>query len=188
MLTCEKDNLRKHLQQTRKAQDLVSLEQKSNVIQEILLSENIWQTSLNIGLYAPIQGEVRTNILIDSALKNNKNLLLPRCGSEQGHMDFYICKSLADLEFGSFNILEPRLDICKKQNEMDLLIVPALAFDQKGYRLGFGGGYYDRFLQKNVNIPCIGLAFAWQMFETLPSETWDMPVNGIINEEGILWI
>ncbi len=186
-----KDIFRKELLAKRKEQNQEIAKAKSIQAQQLLLAENIWKNAACIGLYMPTAGEIDTKILLEAAWQDKKTVLLPRCDPKQmGIMDFFICDNYNDLERGNFNILEPKAHTNIWQNNFDLLIVPAVGFDKKGYRIGFGGGYYDRFLSRHNNTPSLGLAFAWQILDNVPENAWnewDMQVNAIVSEDGVLW-
>ncbi len=187
-----KEFKRRELLNRRKIQDKDLALSKSSQIQNALLTENIWKSATNIALYMPISGEVDTKILLEAAWIDKKTVFLPRCNRQlKGNMDFFICNSYADLELGNYNILEPKSHTILWDNSFDLLILPAVGFDKNGYRLGFGGGYYDRFLSKNTTTFSLGLAFSWQILDNLSPDfwnEWDIKVNAIAYEDGILWI
>ncbi len=153
-----------------------------------------WQSATSVGLYMPIIGEVDTELLCKNAFESGKTVYFPRCQQEQsGQMDFIACAGFDDLEKGAYGIYAPRQDLCPKYNslpDIDVLITPGVCFDTSGYRIGFGGGYYDRFLQKmqHKNIFYLGLAFSWQIIDNLPHESWDIPLQALATEGGILWI
>ncbi len=186
-----KKELRKQLIAKRKAQDQALAGQKSFQAQHVLLAEDFWINASSVALYMPIGGEMDTHVLLQAAWDAKKNVLLPRCvDNEQKLMDFFACNSLNDLELGSFNILEPKARMPLWQQTIDLLLLPAVGFDSRGYRLGFGGGYYDRFLALERHKLCVGFAFSWQIMD-MPTHfwgEWDMPVKVIVSEDSVLWI
>ena len=94
--------------------------------------------------------EVDTSKIIETALKDGKRIAVPKCIDKTGLMDFYFIDSTDCLKKGSFSIMEPDEEICEKVTDFSdgLCLVPGLCFDYQGYRLGFGKGYYDRFLEK----------------------------------------
>ncbi len=190
MVTSDKDKVRKDMLFRRKEQSKDMASVKSKQTQEIVLAQDFWQKATTIALYMPISGEVNTDLLLKNAWANEKTVLLPRCHThEKGLMDFFSCKSYADLTLGKFNIMEPKKHIDPWQSTIDLIIIPGVAFDTHGYRLGFGAGYYDRFLNKFPHSLSIGLAFSWQIIQPKPIwNNWDMQVKVVISEEGILWI
>ena len=99
-----------------------------------------------------------------------------------------LLKSFKELEPGFFNILTPKKEFQRfiDPQEIDLVIVPGVAFKKDGYRVGYGGGYYDRFLSKIPDVPTIAIAFSLQMVDDLPSDSFDIPVDYIYTEESII--
>ncbi len=190
MPTTKKEVLRKKMLAKRKDQNQDLAASKGMQAQNILLAQEFWQNAHNIAIYMPIQAELDTSLLIQNAWASKKNVLLPRCRKQEaGMMDFFPCTNYADLTKGMYNILEPKEHIKPWQGNIDLLILPALAFAKTGHRLGFGAGYYDRFLALGKVKHCVGLVFAWQVIDdTSIWGDWDMQVNAIVSEEGVLWI
>ncbi len=125
-----------------------------------LLNMWIYRESDTIFLYASKDIEVDTFMIINESLKRGKKVALPRCVDGTRDMDFYLIESLDDLENGSFGVLEPIVDKCEKITDFSkgLCVVPALAFDKNGYRLGYGKGYYDRFLS-NFKAQTVGICY-----------------------------
>jgi 5-formyltetrahydrofolate cyclo-ligase len=109
---------------------------------------------------------------------NNKNLVLPRVNNE--NLDLYLIESLDDLEEGAYGIMEPKTT-CKKvlPDDIDLALIPGVAFDKKGHRIGFGKGYYDR-LETKLTCKKIGIAYDFQIVDEIPFESHDLPVDLLI--------
>ncbi len=196
-----KDTLRKAMLQRRKAAPFATITQDSDTIHAILCAHEVWKKSQSVALYMAQNDEVHTKSLVHKAWEEGKHVYLPRCREKAyGFMDFYACNSEADIAPGAFGIYEPTAEAAARKGALleasaglwplDLLLVPGVVFDKAGYRIGFGGGYYDRFLSmlKGQKTHCIGMAFSWQVLENIPHETWDMPMHGIVHEEGLLWI
>ena len=170
---------------------------RSRRMQERLLASDLWRKCRRVAAYVSVKGEAGTGLILEEALRSGRDLFLPRCrvkGEEgwPGVMDFFACSDLGALEKSSFGIPEPVSGPEAHQlmpealKEPDtLVIVPALAFDRSGYRLGYGGGYYDRMLA-SATCPCVGLAFHDLLVESLPREEWDRPVSAICTEEVLL--
>ena len=97
-------------------------------------------------------------------------------------MNFYTINSLKELKKGNYGILEPDNDKLVNKKDIDLLIVPIVSYDKDHNRLGYGGGYYDRYL-KDYEGKVIGLAFTFQQVEKLPVERFDLPIKTIIDEK-----
>ena len=120
--------------------------------------------------------------IIHCAFANGKKVAVPKC-TEKGQMEFYFIKCENDLAKGKFGILEPDTSKCKKATatEKSLCVVPGLSFDAKGYRLGRGGGYYDRFLT-GFEGKTAGLCYNSFLRLSLPKESFDIPVDIIVTE------
>lgn len=159
--------------------DLVS--QDSARIRERLLDLEQIRAAHSVMLYLPTRGEVDTRPLLDHFWDIGIEALLPRCRAEQpGVMDIFAVTSARDLGPGCFGLTEPNPALARPvpAPRPDVVLVPALAFDRKGYRLGFGGGYYDRFLPTLNYAPLlIGLAYRFQVLDRLPVDPWDCPVH-----------
>ena len=138
--------------------------------------------------YASIGDELDTWELMAGMLSGGIRVYLPRVldGSRMAALEV---TELSALERGVFGVMTPRLagEQARDTPELDAVIVPGLGFDCAGYRLGYGGGYYDRFLP-GINAPAISLAFGCQVLDTLPRAAWDVPVNIIVTETGARFI
>ncbi|MHC1789228.1 5-formyltetrahydrofolate cyclo-ligase [Solidesulfovibrio sp.] len=145
-------------------------------------------TAREVAAYLPIKNEMDAAIVARQALADGKRLLLPRCRQNApGLLDLGCVSCLSDVVPGRFGLLEPREDVCRSPETFapDLILVPGLAFDRRGTRLGFGGGYYDRLLALPMaaNAFCVGLAFSFQVVAALPADPWDRPVNAVVTDE-----
>lgn len=141
-------------------------------------------------LYYPRADEVDIRPLITAALSAGKRVALPRC-KNAGQMDFHFIESEKDLVPGTFGLTEPK-ESCpifdfEKEGKGVLMVVPGLAFDCEGYRLGYGKGYYDRYLE-NRKITCAGLVYADFVTQHLPRGRFDLPVHFIVTEKGVALI
>ena len=166
-------------------------------MQERLLASDLWLKCRRVVAYVAVKGEADTGRILKEALHSGRELFLPRCRVQgedvwPGAMDLFACSDLGALKTSAFGIPEPvpgpesRLLMPQALQEPDtLIIVPALAFDRSGYRLGYGGGYYDRMLASSTCL-CVGLAFHELLVDTLPREAWDRPVSAICTEEDLL--
>ena len=155
---------------------------KSKRIREKLFSLPEFKTAKFVMLYASRDEEVSTDAMIDGALKMGKRMALPRCTSLGTLVPKEITDRKSDLEKGTYQIYEPRKHLRDTQLEdIDLVIVPGVAFDKENRRLGRGKGYYDRFLKKLPRSKIsIGLAFDFQIVEDLPEDSHDIPVSKVI--------
>lgn len=179
-----KKYLRKYAHELRKNQDLDVLANFSIDIQKNLLKTQAWQNAQNPALYCPLPYEVKTKILFKSAWELKKKLLLPVVISLKDRlMKFYPCNDYDELKPGPMNILQPPSQ--KRSRIPDLIILPGLLFSKNGFRLGYGGGFYDNYLN-GKNITTIGLCFSFQIIEYIDPDIWDKPINKIITEKGLL--
>ena len=168
-------------------------------IQENLFESGLWRECRRVAAYVSVKGEPGTERILQETLRSGRELFLPRCrirGEEgwPGGMDFIFCAGLEELEPSGFGIPEPVLlpdsrlltveELCMPDT---LVIVPALAFDRKGFRIGYGGGYYDRLLAQ-ASCPVVGLTFHELLQEELPREPWDRAVQAVCTDEELLCI
>ena len=167
--------------------------------QRHILADPAWASARIVALYVPLPGEMDTTLLQHMARLAQKQLWLPRClqdAGTAGRMEFAAAQT-AHLRPGPFGIMEPDPALCPAvPDDMtpDLLIVPAIAYDREGYRLGYGGGYYDRYLERlrgtlaRAATRLLGLAPDALIVEHLPRDPWDFPVHGLSTEKGITWL
>ena len=156
--------------------------QKSGVIKKRLMAVKEFKNAKNIFLYYSYADEVDTQALIDECF-GDKNIFLPRVYKD--HLEPALFQGKNHLKPGYGKIPEPigtpiRTEISPEK--IDLIVVPGVAFDRHGTRLGFGKGYYDKYLKHHKKIPKIGLAFAEQMVDFIPRDPYDIPMNSIITD------
>ena len=175
----DKKVLRKQLIQARLDLDSETYASKSNFIVSKLKQQPEFIEARAIGIYVSFRHEVETISLIKEII-NNKIVCVPKISGKQ--MDFYQINSINELKTSSFGILEPNNSHPVTKDNLDLLIVPMVGYDQSGNRLGYGGGYYDRYLSDYCG-NVIGLAFSFQEVANLPVEPFDLPIKKIINEK-----
>lgn len=158
---------------------------KSKKIALQLFNTEYWKKSNSIGITVSRNFELDTSPIIKKAWDEGKTVCVPKCYSADKKMEFREMKSHDDLENVYMDLYEPIVERTKEltQEHIDLLIVPGLVFDKKGYRIGYGGGYYDRFLQ-GYQGSTLSIAFEFQTAEELPHEDFDIPVDKIMTETG----
>ncbi len=191
----DKAVLRKRMREERLRLTEREAEELSLAAQRHILASRQWHDALSVGLYLAVRRETATGLLLGNAWERGKQVLLPRTSpAEAGVMEFLPHGKGGALAKNRFGIPEPVPDdhgpLTDSERAPSLLIVPGLAFDGKGHRLGSGGGYYDRLFAKPSlrGVVRIGLAYAFQMVESLPAEAWDVPMHAVATEEGLLWI
>ena len=166
---------------------------RSILLQQRLLKSHFWTECSRIALYVSVRSEAGTELLLHEAWKQGKNVFLPHCREkEPGIMDLIACSSMEETSLSRFGIPEPEkkasshiLSKAEISSKETLIIVPALAVDRRGFRLGYGGGYYDRLLASAL-CPKAGLSFHSLVLDALPREPWDIPVDAVCTEEELL--
>lgn len=179
-----RSDLRRDILAIRAGRDKTLASRQSLQAQNILLRSASWQNAHFIALYMPIRGETDTSLLVKAALDGGKTLYLPKM-LDKTRLVFAKCADPRLLEAGIYGIPEPPYgDMAEK---LDLVIVPGVAFDKRGYRLGYGAGCYDRALaQPNASrATFIGLCFKFQTVQDISPQFWDIPMHGICTEEGL---
>ena len=157
----------------------------SDKIAENLFDSDLYKNADAVFCYWAVDSEVQTKSIIKKALADQKKVALPKCTDKNGNMTFYYINSLSDLIEGMYGIMEPpECFAADVGNENSICIVPALAFDSEGYRLGYGKGYYDRFLSIFSGIS-IGVCFQECLTQALPRNEFDKKVNYIITDKNI---
>lgn len=178
-----KQNLRAKYRAVREA---LTPEQKAHLDSEVLsrvLSLRQYQSCGTLLTYVSTDIEVDTRALIRAALRGGKKVAVPRCRDNERLMDFYYITSLDDLEPGSFGVLEPIVSRCRlyQPGDRSVCIVPGFSFDVKGFRLGYGKGYYDRFLSGYDGFT-VGVCYQSCVQWGLPHGRYDRPVHMLVTD------
>jgi 5-formyltetrahydrofolate cyclo-ligase len=161
-------------------------EELSNRIAENLFSLEEWKKAKTIGITISMPPEVPTVRIIEQAWSEGKEVAVPKCDPEKRTMEFKKISSFNQLESVYSGLLEPVSETAKAlKEELDVLIVPGLAFTREGYRLGFGGGYYDRYLSFYRGVT-MALAYELQIMDELPIEVHDKAVGKLITPTNVL--
>jgi 5-formyltetrahydrofolate cyclo-ligase len=184
-----KNKMRIELLKKRNALTMSEISKRSMVIQNRVINSSQYKSASTIGAYFPIGSEVRTEHIISTALNNQKVVLLPKTGPDK--MAFF---RIFQADFsenklieGRFGILEPPGSSCGVRENIDLLIVPGVGFDKYGYRIGYGKGYYDRFIKENDFRFSIGIGFQFQVLDSrLPHSGFDQRLDAIATERNML--
>jgi 5-formyltetrahydrofolate cyclo-ligase len=154
-------------------------------ITEKLLHAGWYESSTQILVYSAIRSEVNLSSFIEQAWKDGKELYFPKVEGED--MEFYRAKSWEYLAPGTFGVLEPvtGVRLSRMIPFLTPILVPGVAFSRDGHRIGYGKGYYDKYLtanQKNKRLAAIGIAFAFQLVEPFETDAFDYPMQEIITE------
>ena len=147
-----------------------------------LIKSNFKKKDLKLALYYPSNFELNVLKFLENEYMKNKSVLLPVIKGKN-NMNFYSWKKNEVLFVNKFGMLEPEKK--KSAKIPNFLLVPILAFDKQNYRLGYGKGFYDRYLNKFNNILTVGIAFSFQKHHKLPRDKKDFKLNYILTEKGI---
>ena len=192
----DKQTLRTEMYKKRKLLNDKEADSLSLCAQERLTHERAWKESRTVALYSPIRKETQTVALIENAWSTGKQVLLPHTvpGPEKRIL-FLPCENFKDLKPGLFGILEPvpptNALLPSEEIFPDIIVVPGVAYDRQGYRLGNGGGYYDRFFARpeTANILRLGFVYGFQLVNEIPErESWDLPMHGYCTENECVWL
>ena len=185
-----KKEFRKKVINLRKEKDKDFIKHNSDIITDKLLNLDCIKNAKNIMLYLDFNNEVSTDSLIKKLLNLGKIVSSPITLKEERKL---IPSQITDLkngiQYGAYNIREPKPECSPAINikDLDVIIVPAVAYDKNCYRLGYGGGFYDRFLENlRQDAVTIGIAFDLQIFDEVPKEAHDAQLDYIVTESRIL--
>lgn len=181
-----KKDFRKNVIANRKKQSSEFISQNSSIITEKLLSMDCIKNANTIMLYLDFNNEVQTNELVNKLLCLNKTVASPITIMDKRELIPSKISNLTEgINIGAYGIREPKKECSPEINvkDIDIVIVPAVAYDEDCYRLGYGGGFYDRFLSKlKDDAITIGIAFDLQIFDSIPKESHDAQLNFIVTE------
>ena len=178
-----KDEARKKVKKFRDNLSGRDAELMSGQIAGLIIGLEDFERAETVYIYKSINNEVDTDKIITAALEAGKTVALPRVSG--GSMNFYRIASMEDLFFGYMGILEPTDNPYNLVNtDEGIAIVPGLAFDTMCNRVGYGGGYYDRFLEKHPGLTTIGAAYDVQVFDGIETEENDIPLDMVVTDKG----
>lgn len=190
-----KAKIRSRHQRLRQELSKEQVEMMSRKICDTLMQTEIYIESTTVFAYMALPFEIDLKFLLENALINNKKVVIPKV-LEKRHMEFFEITSLEDVEVGRFNVREP---IIKEQepvnfNSTSIMIVPGLAYDFKGFRIGYGGGFYDQYIeklsltklektQKNLKDLIVGVFYSWQQVDSCYPDIYDQDLKQIVTEK-----
>lgn len=181
----DKRALREKFKKLREALSEKEWSEKSQIICFHLINSNFFKDSQRIAFYYYINKEVNLTLAMERALSEGKEVYLPKTHLEKKELTFHRIFAFDELSKGVFGIPEPPLsNPVINLKDLDLLLVPGLAFDVQKFRLGYGGGFYDRVLKETKAIK-IGIAFSFQIIERLLFDPWDEKMDYILTERGL---
>lgn len=180
----DKVTLRKIIKEKKRELTQEYINSNSFVIHKRLYALPEYNDALNVYIYASYNQEVITNPIMEHALKSGKTISVPKIIDKD--MVFVRINSVDELRKGAYNIPEPISSVTYENTDKGIVIMPLLAVDKSFNRLGYGGGYYDRFLEKHKDLFTIALAYDFQLVDTITTDEYDIPVNMIITPSGVL--
>lgn len=153
---------------------------KEEMIRQLFFASEIWQKAQTIGLFRSTAQEFDTKMLLERGFKEGKRVVVPEVLPER-QLAFHEVTSTSQYALSNFGIEEPVVKRPISKDEIDLLVVPGVVFNYEGYRIGYGGGYYDRFLA-DFNGTTVSLVFSEQFLGHWQPDTFDVPVKRIVTD------
>ncbi|WP_431189495.1 5-formyltetrahydrofolate cyclo-ligase [Aciduricibacillus chroicocephali] len=184
-MTLNKTELRKQTIHNLKALDSEEKKRIESQMLEILQNRQIWKKAKTVAITVSQGFEWDTKPFIEAAWAAGKTVCVPKCEPESKQLTFHAFTSYDQLEVVYYGLLEPKpneTEIVEK-NSIDLIVVPGLMFDKRGYRVGFGGGFYDRYLAGYKNRTVSLVSEDIQLVDHVPNESFDIPVECLITEK-----
>lgn len=183
--SADKKELRSYIKTKRKS--IENKVEKDSLIAQNLLSLDEIKKADTVLCYISLDDEICTDEIVSALLASGKRVGAPYCLDNKGNMDFYYITDFDDLKIQSFGVREPVIEKCKKVASFDntIIILPGLCFDKNGNRLGYGKGYYDRFLQFHSLIS-VGLCYNSLIVKNVPTDIFDKKVDLIVSENGVV--
>lgn len=177
-----KKDIRKRVLAVRNSISKREWEEKSCIIFQTVITHPFFLDSKEIYCYMDYRNEVGTKRMIEAAWKTGKRVAVPKISGD--NMEFYYIKSFGELHTGMFGIMEPQ-EKAPASGKNGLVLMPGAVFDKNRNRIGYGRGYYDRYLNAHPEQKTMALAFAFQVLESIPADIHDIRPQIIVTEEKI---
>lgn len=174
----DKQVLRKQIREQKRAMTEEQIVEKSEKLATLFAASQAYKDAKTIYGYLPYNQEVRTVSMLQRALDEGKKVAVPKCYGDE--MRFIYLDDLSKVEKGYCGIPEPIADEPIADDKTALVLMPGLAFDPQGHRMGYGGGFYDKFLAAEPNHPTLALCYDFQMLPHLETEDHDIPVDTVL--------
>lgn len=174
----DKKALRKAIREQKRAMTEEQIEEKSRRLGELFAASEAYQKAKTIYGYLPYNQEVRTVPMLERALADGKRVAVPKVYGEE--MKFLYLTDLTRVAKGYAGIPEPIADGPVADDPQALVLMPGLAFDREGHRIGYGGGFYDKFLAGEPEHPTLALCYDFQVLPKLETEAYDIPVDYVL--------
>jgi 5-formyltetrahydrofolate cyclo-ligase len=174
----DKKELRQQIRQKKRAMKECEIEAASARLGELFLSSDQYRQAKTVYGYLPYNQEVRTTPMLERALRDGKRVAVPKIYGDE--MKFIYLTDLSQVEKGYSGIPEPIADGPVADDPNALVLMPGMAFTKSGDRMGYGGGFYDKFLACEPKHPTIALCYSFQIVEKIPTEEYDIPVDLVL--------
>ena len=174
----DKKELRAQIRAKKRAMTTAQVEACSEKLAELFRAHPLYKAAKSIYGYMPYNQEVRTVPMLEQALRDGKKVAVPKCYGDE--MKFIYLDDLTKVAKGYAGIPEPIADEPVAHDETALVLMPGLAFDPQGHRIGYGGGFYDKFLSREPNHPTLALCYDFQVLPHLDTEEHDIPVDTVL--------
>ena len=178
-----KQEFRREVSKRRKALETERAVKMSEEITKKVISLKEYKESSLIFVYIDYNNEVQTGMIMEKAWKDGKQVAAPKVNGKE--MDFYLLNSKDDLESGYMGIMEPKEGLKKTDAKSGMMVMPGVAFDRELHRVGYGGGFYDRFLETHPGIKKVAVAYELQLFDEVPHEEFDLSPDLLVTETAI---
>ena len=175
----DKKELRCQIREQKRAMTEAEINAASAKLGELFCSCRQYKDAKTIYGYLPYNQEVRTVPMLEQAMRDGKRVAVPKCYGEE--MRFIYMDDLSKVEKGYASIPEPIADEPVADDPTALVLMPGLAFTEDGKRMGYGGGFYDKFLASEPNHPTVALCYEFQMVDYIPTEDYDIPVDCVLH-------
>ena len=174
----DKKELRRQIREQKRAMTEEEIVARSVALGKLFRASQLYQQAKTIYGYLPYNQEVRTVPMLEQAILDGKQVAVPKVIGDD--MVFIYLTDMNQVEKGYAGIPEPIANEPIASDETALVLMPGLAFDPQGHRIGYGGGFYDRFLEKEPDHPTLALCYEFQMLEHLETEEHDIPVDCVL--------
>jgi 5-formyltetrahydrofolate cyclo-ligase len=174
-----KKEIRAYIREKKRAMTERQIVSASKLLGEQFRDCELYKNAKTIYGYLPYNQEVRTVPMLEQAIRDGKAVAVPKCYGEEMRF-LYITDFVNEVAPGYANIPEPIADEPVADDKTALVLMPGLAFDPQGHRIGYGGGFYDRFLSAEPDHPTLALCYGFQMVEHLETEEFDIPVDKVL--------
>ena len=174
----DKKALRREIREKKRAMSQEEIVSRSEKLGQLFVQSQAYRDAKTIYGYLPYNQEVRTVPILEQALRDGKRVAVPKIYGDT--MKFLYLDDLSQVEKNAMGIPEPVADTPVAEDKTALVLMPGVAFTKKGDRIGYGGGFYDRFLAEEPDHPTLALCYDFQIVEHLPTEDYDIPVDTVL--------